>query len=131
MELKKTRPQIMTDYRELIKKVDHCRKTIAWNLRINNICTRKLPIESLQVLTTLAIDEKEELSVLEIASKIGVTHPSVSISLKKLSANGYVECQGHKQDGRKTVVIITEEGKKIFKRIHNALKNPLKIGEII
>ncbi|MCP1310632.1 MarR family winged helix-turn-helix transcriptional regulator [Paenibacillus tyrfis] len=51
-----------------------------------------------------------------LARRIGVTKPNISILLTPLEHDGYIRRSGHPEDGRKTVISITEEGRELLQR---------------
>lgn len=63
--------------------------------------------------------ETGERSITAIAEEIGHTHPSVSTIVREMSRNGIVSEKKDPADKRKTVVSLTEKGRRISRRIQN------------
>ncbi|MBY9080293.1 MarR family transcriptional regulator [Paenibacillus sp. HN-1] len=51
-----------------------------------------------------------------LARKIGVTKANISLLLIPLEQDGYIRRQPHPEDGRKTVIILTDEGHSLLLR---------------
>lgn len=51
----------------------------------------------------------------DIADDLGITLPSVTISINKLASKGYIEKLKHAQDGRVVYAALTEKGRRIEK----------------
>jgi len=64
-----------------------------------------------------ALTLKDELGIMEIASEIGVKHPTVSITVKELVKKGYANTAPCALDGRKKLVVLTEMGKNLLPKI--------------
>lgn len=57
-----------------------------------------------------ALDQKEVLSVVEIANEIGYTHPSTISLLKELERKGLIKSKKDKSDERKRLILLTPKG---------------------
>ncbi|MBO0322363.1 bifunctional helix-turn-helix transcriptional regulator/GNAT family N-acetyltransferase [Muricauda sp. CAU 1633] len=60
----------------------------------------------------LLLKEKEKLTVTEIASALGFSHPAMIKITKKMKAQGYLESHKDPSDGRKTFIQLSKKGKK-------------------
>lgn len=60
----------------------------------------------------------EGSTVGEIASMLGVTMPTATVALKKLESKGLVKKTPSADDGRRSIVTLTDSGKKINKAHH-------------
>lgn len=58
------------------------------------------------------LSNKEGLSQKEIAEKLGVKPPSITVMIKKLEAEGYITKKQDEKDQRVTRICITPEGEK-------------------
>jgi DNA-binding MarR family transcriptional regulator len=65
---------------------------------------------------SLLNETEEELTSGEIAKRLGLTTPRMAVALKTLCKKEYVKTAKSAQDGRKTIVLITDLGKEIYKR---------------
>ncbi|AOC97205.1 MULTISPECIES: MarR family winged helix-turn-helix transcriptional regulator [Flavobacterium] len=67
------------------------------------------------VIYTLHV--KEMLSVVEIASEIGYSHPSTISLLKELEKEKIISSKKDKQDERKRLIILTAKGKELVSKM--------------
>ncbi|KAF2338479.1 MarR family winged helix-turn-helix transcriptional regulator [Flavobacterium tistrianum] len=67
------------------------------------------------VIYTLHV--KEMLSVVEIASEIGYSHPSTISLLKELEKEKIISSKKDKQDERKRLIILTAKGKELVEKM--------------
>lgn len=67
------------------------------------------------VIYTLHV--KEMLSVVEIASEIGYSHPSTISLLKELEKEKIISSKKDKQDERKRLIILTAKGKELVTKM--------------
>jgi len=78
------------------------------------------------VIYTLYI--KEMLSVVEIATEIGYSHPSTISLLKELEKQKIISSKKDKLDERKRLIVLTEKGKELIVKMQpvwNLMKNTL------
>ncbi len=68
------------------------------------------------------------LTQAELAAKIGITPPSMTVALRKMEEKGYVTKQPHEQDQRKIWIHLTEKGagcidnmKKVFRQMEEII----------
>lgn len=61
----------------------------------------------------LAAVEKEEGGVGQIAARLGLASPTVTVAVRKLEKNGYLTKSKSKLDGRGVVVRLTKEGTRV------------------
>ncbi|RAJ82231.1 DNA-binding MarR family transcriptional regulator [Chitinophaga dinghuensis] len=78
------------------------------------------------------LHQKGQLSVMEIATEIGYTHPSTISLLKELEKQKLIRSKKDKQDERKRLLSLTEKGeelilqmKPVWKRMQQALTSLL------
>jgi len=60
---------------------------------------------------------KPVLSVVELATEIGYTHPSTISLLKELEKEKLIRSKKDKQDERKRLVMLTDKGKKLLEQM--------------
>jgi len=60
---------------------------------------------------------KPVLSVVELATEIGYTHPSTISLLKELEKEKLIRSKKDKQDERKRLILLTEKGKKLLQQM--------------
>ncbi len=60
---------------------------------------------------------KPVLSVVELASEIGYTHPSTISLLKELEKERLIRSKKDKQDERKRLIVLTDKGKKLLQQM--------------
>jgi len=78
------------------------------------------------VIYTLHV--KEMLSVVEIASEIGYSHPSTISLLKELEKQKLISSKKDKLDERKRLIVLTTKGKELVVKMQpvwNVMKNAL------
>jgi len=71
---------------------------------------------------------KEMLSVVEIATEIGYSHPSTISLLKELEKQKIISSKKDKLDERKRLIVLTEKGKELIVKMQpvwNLMKNTL------
>lgn len=60
---------------------------------------------------------KPVLSVVELASEIGYTHPSTISLLKELEKEKLIRSKKDKQDERKRLIVLTDKGRKLLQQM--------------
>ncbi|NLB37825.1 MAG: MarR family transcriptional regulator [Clostridiales bacterium] len=76
-----------------------------------------LSINEFHLIETVGNDDAHGITVGEIAQKLQIAPPSVTVSINKLRTKGYVEKRRDQKDGRVVYVTLTELGQKI-NRMH-------------
>jgi DNA-binding MarR family transcriptional regulator len=71
--------------------------------------------------TLLALDERGNLGVTELATLLRQSHPLIINWIKQLQGRGFVESHADAQDGRRTVVALTAKGDAEVRRLRQAL----------
>lgn len=71
--------------------------------------------------TLIALDDRGPLGVMEIAALLRQSHPLVIGWIKQLTDLGFVDTQSDPQDGRRSVVVLTDEGHSEVRRLRKAL----------
>ena len=60
-------------------------------------------------------DAADGTTVSELASRLGLALPTVTVAVKKLETKGYVVKTASADDGRVTMIGLTEAGKRVYK----------------
>lgn len=72
--------------------------------------------------TLLVLDDLGPLGITEIAARLRQSHPLVITWVRQLQALDFVESCSDPDDGRRTLVQLTRQGRQQVKRLRNALK---------
>ncbi|QKX03456.1 GNAT family N-acetyltransferase [Aquimarina sp. TRL1] len=79
------------------------------------------------------ISQEESASITEIAKEIGHSHPSVSKTVKEMIKEGILKEKKDQEDGRRTILLLSEKGKEIaitikdqYIDVENAVEEMLK-----
>lgn len=72
-----------------------------------------LSISELHLLETVGKGNYEGKTISEIAKKLDITLPSVTIAVNKLVNKGYLEKKKSEEDARSVLIFLTEPGVKI------------------
>lgn len=96
----------------------------------NNLCECYRPI-------IFALSHNDGLSQLDLVNFTRFKAPTVSLTLQKMEAEGYVERKTSSEDARKTLVFITDKGReydrqmiKIFKKAENDILSKFNDNEL-
>ncbi len=63
------------------------------------------------------IKAEGQLSITEIANSLGVTHPSVNMTVNELEKKGLVVSAADKNDGRRRLISLTAKGKRLAEQL--------------
>ena len=79
----------------------------------------KMPvtITEAHIIEAIGRQENKESTVSEIATAMGIAVPTATVSVKKLEGKGYVKKVPCARDGRRTIISLTDMGRKI-ERVH-------------
>ena len=69
-----------------------------------------------------ALRKNNGMAQKEIAKKLGITPPSMTVMIKKLEGEGYIVKKQDEKDQRMTRIFITEKGKEIAHHMESVLK---------
>ena len=83
---------------------------------------RSLDIHPGQAGMLWALERSDGLSQKQLAKKMGITPPSITVMIKKLEAEQLIEKQQDKHDQRVTRIFITEKGREIASYMDTVLK---------
>ena len=64
------------------------------------------------------IGQEKSLRMKELAEKMGVTTGSLTVMVDRLEQNGFLARKPHESDRRSFLVVLTDKGKKHFKKHH-------------
>jgi DNA-binding MarR family transcriptional regulator len=79
--------------------------------------TSEISFTEYDVLFNLSRCEGRELRIRDLNRQLLLTQPSVSRLVDRLAARGFVAKHGDPDDGRGTVVRLTDSGYEVFKRV--------------
>lgn len=79
---------------------------------VNNLRTSDLTINAIHLLEAVG-DSGDGITISEIADRVGITLPSVTAFVNKLEKKGYVTKIKCNEDGRRVLVSLTKQGRKI------------------
>ena len=82
---------------------------------------RDLKIQPGQCGMLWGLSQNDGLSQKELASKMGITPPSITVMIRKMEAEDLIEKHQDEKDQRITRIYITEKGRKIAENMDDAL----------
>ena len=82
---------------------------------------RDLKIHPGQCGMLWGLSQNDGLSQKELASKMGITPPSITVMIRKMEAEDLIEKHQDEKDQRITRIYITEKGRKIAENMDDAL----------
>lgn len=88
-----------------------------------------LSINEFHLIETVGNGDAQGITVGDIAQKLQIAPPSVTVSINKLRTKGYVEKRRDERDGRVVYVTLTDLGHKI-NRIHQYFHARM-VGEVV
>ena len=94
---------------------------------LKRVLSVPVTITEAHMIEAIGRQENKETTVSEIASLLDIAMPTATVSVKKLEGKGYVKKVPCEKDGRRTIVSLTDTGRKI-ERVHrlfheNMVKN--------
>ena len=75
-----------------------------------------------QVPFMILLDEQEGMSQREISQELGISPPTVAVSVKRLEKSGLVERREDEQDLRRSRIFLTERGKETIQDIKTCVE---------
>ncbi|MFN7101836.1 MAG: MarR family winged helix-turn-helix transcriptional regulator [Pseudorhizobium sp.] len=69
----------------------------------------------------LALSGEDGLTAGELAGRLGVKAPTMTRTISRMEAQGFVERRGDGEDGRLTVVFLTEQGRSTVEQIERSV----------
>ena len=92
-------------------------------LRFEEVSLKKIvsvpvTITEAHLIEAIGTQDNEETTVSEISSFLGVSMPTATVAIKKLESKGFIIKTPCATDGRKTIISLTEMGKRVNKA-HN------------
>ena len=82
---------------------------------IKKISDVPITITEAHMIEAIGARENEETTVSEIASILNVSAPTATVALKKLENKGFILKEPCAKDGRRTIISLTDKGKKVEK----------------
>lgn len=82
----------------------------------------RIDLHSGQERLLKALDEKDGVSMSELATVLGVQPPTVTKMIGRLASQGYVERRASKGDGRQAMVFMTDRGREAISAIDKVWK---------
>ena len=70
-------------------------------------------ITEAHIIETIGSQENEETTVSEIAFMLNISMPTATVAVKKLESKGFITKAPCARDGRRTIISLTDMGKKI------------------
>jgi len=80
---------------------------------LKKIVRDPVTITEAHMIEAIGMNEIEDTTVSEIASLMNVSAPTVTVALKKLESKGFINKTRCVKDGRRTIISLTEKGKKV------------------
>ena len=71
-----------------------------------------------QMHTVEVIGHHQNMRMKELAGRLGVTTGTLTVGVDKLEKMGLVERKPHKKDRRSWLIVLTEEGKRMYEQHH-------------
>ena len=87
-----------------------------------------ISISDIHMLEAIGFADEKGKTVSDIASRMGITLPSVTVAINKLARKGFVNKSKHAADGRVVYVSLTQLGVRIVKihgRFHRQMTNSI------
>jgi DNA-binding MarR family transcriptional regulator len=76
----------------------------------------------------LALDANDGLSLSAIADQLGVRAPTMTKTINRLAAQGFVDKRGSETDARLSHVYLTAEGREAVKSVRKAIRKSQKVA---
>ena len=90
-----------------------------------------------QMHTVEIIGHNQDMKMKELAERLGVTTGTLTVGVDKLEKLGLVERKPHESDRRSWLIVLTDEGKKMYEQHHkyhqeftNEISRDLTIDQI-
>ena len=82
---------------------------------LKNLVSVPVTITEAHMIEAIGTQENEETTVSEIASMLSVSMPTATVAVKKLESKGFIRKSPCASDGRRTIISLTDMGKRINK----------------
>ncbi|SDR89842.1 MarR family winged helix-turn-helix transcriptional regulator [Microterricola viridarii] len=79
--------------------------------------SREISLNEYDVMFTLSLHPERRLRLRELNRQMLLTQPSVSRLVDRMSARGLLEKEHDPHDGRGTVIVLTDAGYELFRRV--------------
>ena len=85
---------------------------------LRKIVSVPVTISEAHMIEAIGAKEDEETTASEISSLLGISMPTTTIAIKKLESKGFINKVPCARDGRRTLISLTDMGKRINKAHH-------------
>ncbi|WP_428740720.1 MarR family winged helix-turn-helix transcriptional regulator [Tenacibaculum sp.] len=88
----------------------------------------EIDVEPNWYLIFMLLQKKENVSMSDIAAKLGYSHPSIVVIVKKMTEKGYLKTEQDKTDKRKQVISLTDKANELIpelKKFWNSCENAI------
>jgi len=82
---------------------------------LKKIVSVPVTITEAHMIEAIGAQKNEETTVSEIASVLDISMPTATVAVKKLERKGFVDKAPCEKDGRRTIISLTEMGKRVDK----------------
>jgi len=82
---------------------------------LKNIVNVPVTITEAHMIEAIGTQESSETTVSELATLMHISMPTATVAVKKLESKGFIAKAPCAKDGRRTIISLTEIGKKIHK----------------
>ena len=82
---------------------------------LKRITSAPVTITEAHLIEAVGAKENEGTTVSEIASQLSVSMPTATVAIKKLESKGFIKKVQCAKDGRRTIISLTEAGRKVEK----------------
>ena len=84
-------------------------------LSLKNILNVPVTITEAHMIEAVGRQENKETTVSKIASMLNIAMPTATVAVKKLESKGFIKKVPCEKDGRRTIIGLTDMGRKIEK----------------
>lgn len=82
---------------------------------LKKIVSVPVTITEAHMIEAIGAQKNEETTVSEIASVLDISMPTATVAVKKLERKGFVDKAPCEKDGRRTIISLTDMGKRVDK----------------
>lgn len=98
---------------------------------LQNSATMRLSISEVHLIEAVYNEDNSGKTISDISQKLGITLPSVTISVNKLIKKGFLKKEKNHKDGRSVYITLTKEGlriNKIHSYFHRKMISEVSLG---
>jgi len=113
----------MGPYRPLVEEYIKASNRYARSYRDTNMEIEGIPLSAatVQVLEYILENEEEQLPMVRLAERLGVTRGAFSKTAALLCSQGLVEKRHPEQSGKEYILTLTEKGRRVYEQYSNAV----------